>query len=737
VYVALERVGGKTLRQHLHGAERMSLDDAIGLLIRIAETIAKVHDAGMVVGGLDADKIAISERGEAKLLDFTLAGDARDDVYAFGDILHEVVTGRRPFRQYVPAAPRELAPTINRCLARDTTMAAVARELEHARALGGGTHVRAPAWRARLIQIVILIASFAALVILARREAAPAARGGEVQATGTVDPSSPSRRKVIAVLPFDNLGTSDDLWLANGITDEIIDRLGAVHRLGVISRTSAAQFNRRLKSIHQIGKELGADYLLDGTVRWQRARGESSVRVTPRLMRVADERRVWTAPYDRKLEDLFNLQSDIADHVLHELRVSIAGDEATAMRAALTSNPNAYEAYLRGQDFANHPSAEADARNAVKWLERAVELDPHFAVALARLSIAHAYLDHAGYDRTPQRLELARAAVDRALVIEPDLPLAHMALGYLWYWSRGDDDRASAELALAWKGMPNNAEVLEAIGSLRRRKGDFEQALEDLTAAEKIDPQNRRLLLDIGQTCLSLRRFNEAAATYEQVISLAPRVPLGYAGRAEIEWMKGSTEPVKLLLTRMKPSDDETSVGLRFRQALYTRDYESALRVLKATKVQVFLLLHVEQAFAPKELLIGQLEALRGNADAAKKSYEAAMQVINAELVRTPDDARLHSALGLAYAGLGDATNAVAEGQRGVELQPIASDALSGPERALDLARIYAAVGEKELAIGELQHLLTIPSLLSPGILRLDPAWDALRDEDDFRQIAG
>src|SRR5258708_913749 len=199
--------------------------------------------------------------------------------------------------------------------------------------------------------------------------------------------------------------------------------------------------------------------------------------------------------------------------------------------------------------------------------------------------------------------------------------------------------------------------------------------------------------------------------------------------------MKGTTEAVKLLLARMKLNDDETTVGMRFRQALYTRDYDSAMKVLKATKVQSFLQLHVEQAFAPKELLVGQLEVLRGNADAAKQSYEAARQVINAELVRAPDDARLHSALGLAYAGLGDATNAVTEGQRGVELQPIAGDAIFGPERALDLAKIYAAVGEKELAIATLQRLLTIPSLLSPGILHIDPAWDPLRDEDDFRQL--
>jgi len=705
--------------------------------------------------------------------------DHRVDIFAFGCILYELTTGRRAFRgrstadtlhqivhvdppsivELNPSAPRVLAPIVARCLAKKPddrygSMVDLLRDLQRAREriLPGRlplTGDKRPArWKASAFTAALLAAAFIAIALMARREARPLPPAGPAAAAvstiETAEPSpaepspaepSPAEREVIAVLPFDNLGAPADAYFAAGITEEITDRLASVHRLGVISRTSAAQYAKTTKSIRDIGAELGADYVLEGTIRWQHDGAVNRVRVTPRLIRVADDTRVWGTQYDRLMKDVFKVQSDIANQVLRELRVSIGGDEAKAMQSELTSNFEAYEAYLRGQDFVARSYAEGDARSAVKSFERAVALDPQFAVAQARLSMAHAYLAHVGYDRTPERLALARAAVDRAIAIDPDLPLAHVALGYYWYWGFRDYERASTEFALAWKGMPNNAEILEAIGFVRRRKGDFEQALDDLTSAQRFDPQNRRLLLDIGQTYLSLRRFDEAAATYDRAIALAPDDALGPAGRAETEWMKGSLDGAKPFALRPAAKDEEVAVAMRFRQALYGRDYAAALRVLKDTKIRTFLLLHVEQSYVPKELLVGQVQQLKGNRDAARQAFEAARKKIESDLARTPDDAALYSAHGLACAGLGETAKAVESGKRAVELLPVATDALSGPERLLDLARIYAAVGEKELAIAELQRLLAMPSLLSAGMLRLDPAWDALRDLDGFRQL--
>jgi len=714
------------------------------------------------------------------------ATDQRVDIFAFGCILYEIATGRRAFRgrstaetlhqivhvdpppitEVNPSAPRLLAPIITRCLAKNpndryATMNDLLRDLQRARErivpgrLPLTVERRPTRWTASAVTAMLLIASFIALAVLTRRETQP--RRAIVAATSalpvpsTSDPGeSPSQgeppgqgepptdaRNVVAVLPFENVGAPGDAYFAAGITEEITDRLASVHHLGVISRTSAAQYAKTKKSMRDIGAELGADYVLEGAIRWQHDGGANRVRVTSRLIRIADDTRVWGAQYDRLMKDVFKVQSEIASQVIRELRVSIGGDETKAMTTELTDDFQAYEAYLHGQDFVNRSYSEGDARNAVKWFALAVQRDPKFAVAYARLAMAHAYLAHVGYDRTPARLELSRAAVDRAIALDPDLPLAHVALGYYWYWGHRDYERASTELALAWKGMPNNAEILEAIGFVRRRNGDFDQALEDLTTAQRLDPQNRRLLLDIGQTYLSLRRFDEAAATYEHAIALAPADPLGYAGRAEAEWMKGSVDGAKPFATKLQAADEETATGMRYRQALLARDYASALRVLKDSRVRTFRLLHVEQSYVPRELLIGEVQALKGNKDAARLAFEAARKRIEAELARTPEEASLQSALGLALAGLHDKDNAIAAGRKAVELLPISADALSGPERLLDLAKIYAASGQPQLAVEELQRLLAMPSLVSPGILRIDPAWDGLRTRDDFRQLAG
>lgn len=537
---------------------------------------------------------------------------------------------------------------------------------------------------------------------------------------------------MIAVLPFDNLGAPADAFFAAGITDELTSLLGSVRGLGVISRTSAAQYASTKKSTQQIGEELGVEYLVEGAVKRDKAR----VHVVLRLIRVHDAADVWSGEFDGRPHDVFSVQREIASQVLRELNIKLRGNELKMLESTITGDVAAYEAYLHGVDSAHRSYAEKDMRQAVRYFEQAVKLDPNFATAWSRLAIANAYLYHVGWDRTQSRLTQAQAAADRAAAIDSDLPLTHVARGYLHYWGALDYPSASAELALAWKDLPNDAEVLEAIAYVRRRQGDFDQSLDDLRSAATLDPQNSTLLLNLGQSYLMLRRFDDALATYDKLLAIAPDLPLGHAGRSEAVWMSTGVVDEKPLPVSMRKSDDESAVGVRFHDALYRRDYDGALRVLNRSHVRTFLLLHVEQSFVPRELLIGDVQRLRGNNAAAKKAYAAAKRILLAAISQDNDDARLYSSLGLAYAGLGDSEDAIKAGKTGTDLLPVSKDALSGSERLLDLAKIYALAGETKSATDTIESLLNMPSLLSPGMLRLDPAWDSLRRDDAFKRLS-
>jgi TolB-like protein/cytochrome c-type biogenesis protein CcmH/NrfG len=590
--------------------------------------------------------------------------------------------------------------------------------------------------RARVVPLVILLSIFAAVVIAIRMTS-----DAPVVTTDTTshdhDPSDAvPHRSVVVVLPFENLGNARDTFFAAGVSDEIATRLASISSIGVISRTTAARYANTAKSIADIGEELGVDYVLEGSVRWDHAVRGSRVRIAPRLIRVSDDTQLWSGQYDRHLENVFDVQSDVAAQVVRQLNLRLRAEEQRAVAGILTDNFAAYEAYLHGKEAAKRSYGERDARETVTWFAKAVALDPSFATAWAQLSIAHAYLYHVGFDRSPARLEQAKRALDRAKAIDPDLPLVHLAAGYFHYWGYLDYPRASSELALAWKALPNDSDVIQAIAFVRRRQGDFEEASQNLKDAQVIDPQNVRLALAIGQTQLTLRHYGDAAEAYNRAIELAPNQSLGYAGRVETAWMSGdSLDAAANLIAKLPKRDDENTIGLQYRQVLYRRDFTAALRILGRTRVKEFLLLHIEQAYLPKELLVADAYALRGDVAAARQSYEASRLLLERAVANRPDDASLRSALGLTYAGLGDKRRAIEEATRAVELLPVAKDALSGAERILDLAKVLAHCGEKQQAIDRLQSLLAMPSLVSPAMLKLDPAWDSLRGEETFRAL--
>ncbi len=541
-------------------------------------------------------------------------------------------------------------------------------------------------------------------------------------------------RKMIVVLPFDNLGPPEDDYFASGVAEEITSRLAAVRELGVISRTSAVEYDRTGKTLRQIGEDLGVDYVLEGSVRWDRSmEGKSRVRITPQLIRVSDDTHLWSARYDRVIEDIFAVQSDIAEKIIHQLGITLLEPEKRALKAKPTDNLEAYQAYLRGIDYLmKSDESEEQYRLAVQMFERAVKLDPNFALAFMGISEALSMLAHYRYDLTEENISKAKAAADRVLELQPESPEGHMALGFYYYNCHKDYDRALEELTIAERDLPNNSRIPEYIGYIRRRQGNFEAAADNLKKAFELNPQAANLPWELGLTYDFLRRHPEAERYYDRSIFLAPDQTRAYVNKAFSYWLQGSLEKARAMLEEMPKRTDPQSISVWhlfwILQELYERNYQAALELVLSSDF-------VDYYVGRKALLTGLVYSLMNEPELARDSFDSARILLEKEAKERPDDPLAHSQLGNAYAGLGRKEEAIREGKLGMELYPVSKDALDGPYYVILLAVIYVMVGEYDAALDKIEYLLSIPSDLSVPLLRLDPQWDPLRDHPRFKRL--
>jgi serine/threonine-protein kinase len=554
----------------------------------------------------------------------------------------------------------------------------------------------------------------------------------------SAEPEGPPR---LAVLPFENLGSPDDEHFADGLTDEITSRLANLSGLFVISRTSAMQYKEHQMELPEIGAELSVDYVLEGTVRVDRVPdGVDQVRIIPQLIRVSDDAHLWSEPSTVELAagSMFRVQEQVANQVAGALDVTLLEPERRRLATTPTDNPEAYEYYLRGNDYFNRGLAEQDYQIAIQMYQKAVDLDPDFAVAYARLSTVHSEMWWFFYDRTRERLAMAREAVDRALRLDPDLPEAHEALGYYHYWGQLDYDRALAEFAIAQEGQPNNGNLFAAKGYVQRRQGRMVQALANLEKAAELDPRSAIIAHQVGETHVLLRNPVEAEPYYDRAISLSPDFSAPYLGKV---WgvhlrLDGNTEGARAVL------EEAQSVGLAedpyvayawVLLDIWDGDYQQALGRLALVSSEV--LLESQFFFVLKAQLYAQTYGLMGNQQLEQAYYDSTRSIVEARIQQRPDDPRYRSALGLAYAGLGRKEDAIREGELAVELLPMSKEAWRGAYRLEDLARIYTMVGEYDAAIDQLESLLAVPSPLSVPLLGMDPTWNPLRDQPRFRGL--
>ena len=780
-YLVLEHVPGQTLSERI-AREPLTLKEALSIGWQVADAISAAHKKGVIHRDLKPGNIKITPESRVKVLDFGLAKlsvaqdekssittmepgrvvgtpaymspeqacsnetDHRTDVWSFGCIMYQMLTGHLPFEgetatdtlaqiikrepdwERLPQdTPANIRTLLRHCLEKDPDhrlgdIVDVVVEITKTQSTPSQTtpvHLRRTAITIGVTVIIVL--SGVAVWFALTKEARPSSK--EIR---------------LVVLPFENLGSVEDEYFANGITDEITARLASIHGLSVISRQSAMQHKKREKGAQQIGEELGVDYILEGTVqREQPSDPTSRVRIIPQLIRVADDAHVWAQTYDDDMSEVFRAQSNLADQVAQSLGITLLELERQALQFEPTENMEAYGYYLRGYDYYYYRDLlEDDYRSAIGMYEKAVELDPTFALAYCRLSDAHSEMYWMFYDRSKERLARAKQAADKAFQLNPHLPEVHIALGHYYYHGFLDYERALEQFDIARKSRPNSGEVLSWIAYVQRRQGKFEQALANFKKAFELDPLCNYLAFDIAQNLMMLRKYPEAENYYDRAISLAPDLldPYSWKARLYLRW-EGRTKKARAVLVEAlqnpKSAENAGVVNTLINIDVFDANYQGALDRLSLNPPDV----NDQHYFIPNALRYALIHEYMGNKDLSEKYYEEARTILQNKIQEDPNDARLHSSLGIAYAGLGRGQDAIREGKVAVELLSVSKEAWRGLNRVEDLARIYTMVGEYDLAIEQIEYLLGIPGEMSIPLLQLDPAWNPLRNHPHFQKL--
>jgi TolB-like protein/Flp pilus assembly protein TadD len=607
-------------------------------------------------------------------------------------------------------------------------------------------------WAVRLV-IVLLIAGFPIALILAWAFDITA-KG--IERTDDVDlDDSPARHaagasdipeKSIAVLPFENL--SDDpnnAYFADGVHDDILSSLAKLSDLKVISRTSVRQYKTGTRNLREIGQALGVAHILEGTVR----RSGNRVRVNAQLINAQTDAHIWADTFDRELTNLFALQSELAERITEALRANLSPREKASLQVHPTRDLAAYELFLRARDLFRWSGVGDPLENgekALRLVDQAVARDPQFALAYCLASRLNAELYWFGHDRSRARLTNAKTAADVALRLQPDLGDAHLALAFFYYYGYRDYTRARSEIEIAQVATPNDAEVWDGAGAVARRDGRWNEAIANFEKARHLDPRNFSVISNLAETLIALRRYGEAQQAMENALLFNPQAHLFSIARAAIELKKnGDTAPLRAAL-RAVPRDFDpggavATIGARL--SLMERDYAEAARVLAASSQERFTDSGVGGTAGmldgytfPKSWYEGLVARARGNVDAARRAFEAARRLVEADLLQWPDDAKAITMLALIHAALGEKEDALREGRRAVELLPISRDAYDGPILATNLAVIYAQFGERDKALKQLESLMASPNGPTPGTLRVEPEWDPLRGDPRFEKLA-
>jgi TolB-like protein/tRNA A-37 threonylcarbamoyl transferase component Bud32 len=764
---------------------------AVALMAKVARAVQYAHGQGILHRDLKPGNVLLDGRGEPLVSDFGLAkwldtsshltrtltifgtpgyiapeqvngsssklGPAAD-VYSLGAILFDLLTGRPPFlgehalkviqqatekpapklRTLMPGLDRDLETICAKCLEREPSAryrsaGALAEDVE--RWLEGRHIVARPvspparAWRWTRRNPVI--AGMAALLLALGSTVGVMIWNGEM--------ASPQTASGIAVLPFESLSSDkENAFFADGVYDGVSTKLAKVANLKVISHNSVAKY-RGARNTQEIGRALNIAYVLEGSVRREAGR----IHLNAQLIDTRTDAHVWAQEYDRDLNDVFTLQSEIAQKVADQLGADVSSTAKAAIEEPPTTDLVAYDQYLRAKDLVNGISwstrAKEDLFQAVQLLDQAIARDPLFFDAYCELAGAHDRIYFLGFDHIDARLKLSETAIQSIRRLRPESGETHLALAQHFYWAYSDYDRAREELAAARRTLPNESRIPLMAGYIDRRQGRWQKSIEEMNRALELDPRNFSILQQISLTYEALRRYKEMGATLDSALAIAPKDIPSRVRRASVDLQsRADPKPLHTTIETILAQDPTTApilVDQWLRLALRERDPAATERALAAMPTGGGGCYDENVPF-PDGWCRGLAARFRGDELAARTAFTSARKELEQTVRGQPDYAAALCALGVIDAALGNKQDAVREGERAVELMPVSKSAVEGSMLIQYLAVIYAWVGDRDHAIERVTQAANLPGgILSYGHLRLDPLWDPLRGDPRFEAI--
>src|SRR5437762_660094 len=581
----------------------------------------------------------------------------------------------------------------------------------------------------RIIGLTIIVAVIAAGLLvfqLVRSKSAVTPR--QSQAATSVP------EKSIAVLPFDNL--SDDksnTYFAEGIQDEILTRLSKIAALKVISRTSTRKYKSAPDNLREVGNQLGVANLLEGSVQ----KIANAVHINVQLIRAATDEHLWAESYNRNLDDVFAVEGEVAKAIADQLEAKLSGAEQRAVTAKPTQNAAAYDAYLRGQSLEHSEYSYDAVRQAARDYAEAVQLDPKFAIAWARLGVARSWLYFNGVDPAMNTADAVKESADRAMAIAPEAGESWLAEGAYRYRVSRKFESALAAFEEARKRLPNDSSVYRYLGIVQRRLGRWQKAEVSYKKALELDPRDVTLLNDMGSTFYAyLRRFDDANALTDQALRIAPDSAPDRATKAGLLQAEGRLEEARRELARIpEDASDDLIINARIQQAIYERYYDNAIKVIEAKLNSIPESQRLDSFTKQFLVYLGFCQEWAGRPEEAKNAFTRSVQAIKptSDTVVGPDAFGMPAILALAYAGLGEKEKALKQAEQA--LKDYADDETSKPQAEYTLAQVQARFGDNETAIAALPRLLEVPAGLTKANPKLDPLWDPLRKDPRFQKL--